>query len=101
MITNADARVVVELTRDRDAWQSLALRAMEIIRATSALEGEIKNWPGHHLQQVREIDFALIARAMDGANGNKMKAARFLGISRTALVYKLNYKRKLAAKAVA
>jgi DNA-binding NtrC family response regulator len=86
-VTRDSALVIVTLTRDRDAWQKVALDALGVLAGVNT--AGLVNDEGRHLEQLRSIELALINRAMRTCENNKARTARYLGITYKMLNYKL------------
>ncbi len=79
---------------DVPLWSGLRLNAISVKRRQSALDGTSLRGPqaGDH-QSLREVETALIRKAVVQAKGNVMQAARELGISRATVYRKLGNKK--------
>ncbi|QIF04579.1 sigma-54 dependent transcriptional regulator [Roseimicrobium sp. ORNL1] len=87
-ITEDDVRELIAesaLVRPRQEQNTLAEAAGQMLRR--AMDGEI---PGAYAEMQRLMERELIGAAMDLSEGNKAKAARWLGISRLTLREKLH-----------
>ncbi len=90
---DADAVAVAVLVRDRDAWQTLALQAIGVLRTCTPLMPR----PGDHKQQIDDIERSLLLQVMRDCDGNHMEAARRLGLAYKTLRYKLYGHEKISA----
>jgi transcriptional regulator with GAF, ATPase, and Fis domain len=88
LLSGSGVTAIAELTRDRDAWKALALQAIAVLEAKPL---DIPaNWPGRHVEQVRDISTRLIQQAVDAHGGNKLATSRFLGISNATVHYAMH-----------
>ncbi len=86
-ITDDDVKELMAeaaVTSPRQEEQTLGQAAVQVLRR--AMDGEI---PGAYAEMQRMMEKELISAAMDLSEGNKAKAARWLGISRLTLREKL------------
>ena len=81
---------------DVPLWSGLRLNAISISRAhASAGASAQRGVPGSDHRSLRDVESALIRKAVMQARGNVMQAARELGISRATVYRKLGNKSRL------
>lgn len=81
---------------DVPLWSGLRLHAISVNRAhaNAGVSGQ-RGMPGSDHRSLRDVESALIRKAVMQARGNVMQAARELGISRATVYRKLGNKSKL------
>lgn len=81
---------------DVPLWSGLRLHAISVNRAhASASASALRGAAGGDHRSLREVESALIRKAVMQAHGNVMQAARELGISRATVYRKLGNKNRL------
>ncbi len=81
---------------DVPLWSGLRLHAISFNRNHATAGGSAqRGMPGADHRSLRDVESALIRKAVMQAHGNVMQAARELGISRATVYRKLGNKNRL------
>lgn len=75
-------------------WSGLRLHALPLLRGQVALPGRLGHRAAAPALPLKDVETALIRKAVNEAKGNVMKAARALGISRATVYRRLGGKTK-------
>jgi transcriptional regulator of acetoin/glycerol metabolism len=79
---------------DVPLWSGLRLHALPLLRGQVAAPGRLGSRAAAPALPLKEVETALIRKAVNEAKGNVMKAARALGISRATVYRRLGGKAK-------
>ncbi|WP_395060011.1 sigma-54-dependent Fis family transcriptional regulator [Polaromonas sp.] len=79
---------------DVPLWSGLRLHALPLLRGQVAAPGRLGNRAAAPALPLKDVETALIRKAVNEAKGNVMKAARALGISRATVYRRLGGKIK-------
>jgi transcriptional regulator of acetoin/glycerol metabolism len=79
---------------DVPLWSGLRLHALPVLRGQAAAPGRLGTRVAPAALPLRDVETALIRKAVNEAKGNVMKAARALGISRATVYRRLGGKAK-------
>ncbi|MFN3568816.1 MAG: sigma-54-dependent Fis family transcriptional regulator [Polaromonas sp.] len=79
---------------DVPLWSGLRLHALPLLRGQVALPGRLGQRATAPALPLKDVETALIRKAVNEAKGNVMKAARTLGISRATVYRRLGGKTK-------
>ena len=79
---------------DVPLWSGLRLHALPLLRGQVAAPGRLGSRAAAPALPLRDVETALIRKAVSEARGNVMKAARALGISRATVYRRLGGKAK-------
>lgn len=79
---------------DVPLWSGLRLHALPLLRGQAATPGRLGNRAAAPALPLKDVETALIRKAVNEAKGNVMKAARALGISRATVYRRLGGKAK-------
>ncbi|MDP3605692.1 MAG: helix-turn-helix domain-containing protein, partial [Polaromonas sp.] len=75
-------------------WSGLRLHALPMLRGQVATPGRLGQRAAAPALPLKDVETALIRKAVNEAKGNVMKAARALGISRATVYRRLGGKAK-------
>ncbi|MDW5444592.1 sigma-54-dependent Fis family transcriptional regulator [Polaromonas sp. SM01] len=89
----ADATQAYPQAIDVPLWSGLRLHALPLLQGRAAATQRLTGRTASHLP-LKDVETALIRKAVSDARGNVMKAARTLGISRATVYRRLGSKTK-------